>query len=133
MRPPSAKPLQEKRFAGTITCLHESQLEGDVYAIIQAGGRQVKVTPGAAVDIDGTAGEAGKEITFDQVLLVEQDTGEVRAGSPYLANVRVVGIIDSRQHGPKIRVFKKKRRKGMRRTKGHRAQLTRVRITDIVI
>ena len=128
-----AKPLQEKKFAGKMMCLHESQLEGDVYAIIQTGGRQVRVTPGATVEIDGTAGEAGKEITFGQVLMVEQDSGEVHAGAPFLANARVVGIIDSRQHGPKIRVFKKKRRKGMRRTKGHRAQLTRVRIKDIVI
>ena len=104
-----------------------------MYAIIQAGGRQIRVTPGVAVDVDGTAGEAGAEITFDRVLMVEQDTGEVRAGSPYLANVRVVGIVDGRQHGPKIRVFKKKRRKGMRRTKGHRAQLTRVQIKEIVI
>lgn len=104
-----------------------------MYAIVQAGGRQLKVSPGSTVDIDGTAGEAGKEITFGQVLMVEQDGGEVHAGSPYLANVRVVGIIDGARRGPKIRVFKKKRRKGMRRTKGHRAELTRVRIREIVI
>ena len=104
-----------------------------MYAIIQAGGRQLRVNPGATVDIDGTAGEAGEAITFGQVLMVEQDSGEVRAGSPYLADVRVVGLIEGRQLGPKIRVFKKKRRKGMRRTRGHRAQLTRVRITDILV
>ena len=104
-----------------------------MYAIIQAGGRQVKVSPGITVDVDGPAGEVGKEITFGQVLMVGQDSGEVRAGSPFLADVRVVGIIDGPKRGPKIRVFKKKRRKGMRRTKGHRAQLTRVKIKDILI
>jgi len=104
-----------------------------MYAIVQAAGRQVRVSPGATVDVDGTAGEVGKEITFIQVLMIEQDSGEVHAGSPYLTDARVVGIIEGPGRGPKIRVFKKKRRKGMRRTKGHRAQLTRVRITDIFI
>jgi large subunit ribosomal protein L21 len=104
-----------------------------VYAIIRAGGRQLRVAPGATVTVDGTAGEAGSEIAFDQVLLVEQDGGEVHAGSPYVAKARVLGIIDGPAHGPKIRVFKKKRRKTMRHTQGHRAQLTRVRITDIQV
>ena len=53
-------------------------------------------------------------------------------GSVYLvANVKVLGVIDGESRGPKIRVFKKKRRKGMRRTKGHRSTLTRVRVTEI--
>lgn len=103
-----------------------------MYAIIQAGGRQLRVAPGATVTVDGTAGDAGSEVTFGDVLLIEQDGGEVRAGAPYLADARVVGVVDGPARGPKIRVFKKKRRKGMRRTKGHRAQYTRVRITDIV-
>jgi large subunit ribosomal protein L21 len=50
-----------------------------------------------------------------------------------VANARVVGIVDGEARGPKIRVFKKKRRKGMRRTKGHRARFTRVRIKDILL
>ena len=53
------------------------------------------------------------------------------AGAPFVANVKVLGVVDGESRGPKIRVFKKKRRKGMRRTKGHRSTLTRVRITDI--
>jgi large subunit ribosomal protein L21 len=48
-----------------------------------------------------------------------------------VANVKVIGVVDGEARGPKIRVFKKKRRKGMRRTKGHRATLTRVRVTSI--
>ncbi len=104
-----------------------------MYAIVQAGGRQVKVTPGAVVVLDGTAGEPGAELTLEQVLLVEKDGGDVVAGAPYVANARVTGVVDGEARGPKIRVFKKKRRKGMRRTKGHRAVYTRVRITEIVI
>ncbi len=104
-----------------------------VYAIIQAGGRQVKVAPGAMVTVDGTAGESGAQLTFEQVLFVSKDGGEMLAGAPFVAGVKVLGIVDGEERGPKIRVFKKKRRKGMRRTKGHRAFYTRVRITDIVV
>jgi len=104
-----------------------------MYAIIQSGGHQVKVTPGGFAILDGTAGEPGEELTLAQVLLVEKDGGEVVAGAPFVANARIVAIVDGRSRGPKIRVFKKKRRKGMRRTKGHRATYTRVRIKEIVI
>jgi large subunit ribosomal protein L21 len=102
-----------------------------VYAIIQAGGHQVRVTPGAVVEIDGQPGERGSEVTFDQVLLVEKDAGDIVAGAPYVANARVVGVVDGEARGPKLRVFKKKRRKGFRKTRGHRSVFTRVRITDI--
>ena len=52
------------------------------------------------------------------MLLVEKDGGEIVAGAPFVANARVVGVVDGEARGPKIRVFKKKRRKGMRRTQG---------------
>jgi large subunit ribosomal protein L21 len=104
-----------------------------MYAIIQARGRQMRVTPGSFATLDGTAGEPGAEITLDQVLLVERDEGDVIAGAPFIANARVVGVVAGETRGPKIRVFKKKRRKGMRRTKGHRATFTRLRITDILL
>ena len=91
----------------------------------------MKVAPGLTVTIDGTAGAAGETITFSDVLFIEKDDGEVLAGAPFVAGARVAGVVDGEARGPKIRVFKKKRRKGMRRTKGHRAVLTRVRITEI--
>ena len=104
-----------------------------MYAIVQAGGRQHKATPGAFVVIDGTAGEPGAELTLTDVLLVERDGGEVVTGAPFVAGARVVAVVEGETRGPKIRVFKKKRRKGMRRTKGHRATFTRVKIKDIVL
>ena len=104
-----------------------------MYAIIQARGRQHKVTPGAVVEIDGTAGEKGAELTFDQVLLVEKDAGDIVAGAPLVANALVIGVVDGESRGPKLRVFKKKRRKGFRKTRGHRSVMTRVRITDIKV
>jgi large subunit ribosomal protein L21 len=103
-----------------------------VFAIIQSGGRQVKVAPGSVVSVDRVAGaEAGVEVSIDRVLFLEKDGGEVLAGAPFVPNVKVVGIVEGESRGPKIRVFKKKRRKGMRRTKGHRSTYTRVRVTGI--
>ena len=104
-----------------------------MYAIVQAGGRQHRATPGGHIVIDGTAGEPGAEITIGEVLLVEKDGGDIVAGSPFVANAKVVGIVEGETRGQKIRVFKKKRRKGMRRTKGHRATFTRVQIKDILV
>jgi large subunit ribosomal protein L21 len=104
-----------------------------MYAIIQTGGHQVKVTPGGVATLYGTAGEPGAELTLDQVLIVEKDGGEVLAGAPFVANARVIAVVDGETRGPKIRVFKKKRRKGMRRTNGHRAFHTRVTIKEILL
>jgi large subunit ribosomal protein L21 len=104
-----------------------------VFAIIQSGGRQVKVAPGEVITVDRVQAEAGDEVTIDQVLVLEKDGGEVLTGAPYVANVKIVGVVDGESRGEKIRVFKKKRRKGMRRTKGHRATYTRIRIKDIIV
>jgi large subunit ribosomal protein L21 len=103
-----------------------------VFAIIQAGGRQVRVNPGSIVTVDRVDAEVGKEITFDRVLFLEKDGGEMLAGAPFVANAKVVGVVDGESRGPKIRVFRKKRRKGFRKTRGHRSVFTRVRITEIV-
>jgi large subunit ribosomal protein L21 len=104
-----------------------------LYAIVQSRGRQLKVTLGAIVEVDGTPAETGSEFTFNQVLLVERDAGDIVAGAPFVANAKVIGVVDGEARGPKLRVFKKKRRKGFRKTRGHRSIFTRVRITDIQI
>ena len=104
-----------------------------MFAIIESGGRQVKVEPGAVITVDRVDIEAGQEVSIDRVLVLEKDGGEVLAGSPFVANAKVVGVVEGESRGPKIRIFRKKRRKGMRRTRGHRSTYTRVRITDIVV
>jgi large subunit ribosomal protein L21 len=104
-----------------------------MYAIIKASGRQMRVSPGGVVTLDGTAGDPGAEVTLGEVLLVEKDGGEVLAGAPFVANAKVIAVVEGESRGPKIRVFKKKRRKGMRRTKGHRAVYTRVKVKEIVV
>jgi large subunit ribosomal protein L21 len=72
-------------------------------------------------------------MTLEQVLLVEKVTGEVLAGAPFVANAKIVGVVEGESRGPKLRVFKKKRRKGFRKTRGHRSVFTRMRITDIQV
>ena len=102
-----------------------------MFAIIESGGRQVKVTPGSIVEVDRIDAQPGDEVSIDRVLFLEKDGGEMFAGAPFVANAKVIGVVDGESRGPKIRVFKKKRRKGMRRTKGHRSTLTLVRIKEI--
>src|SRR5262245_16138608 len=104
-----------------------------MYAIIQTAGHQERVTTGGFATVPGVVAEPGTTVTLEQILLVEKDNGEVLAGAPYVANAKIVGVVEGETHGPKIRVFKKKRRKGQRKTKGHRAVYTRVRITDIQV
>ena len=104
-----------------------------MYAIIRSGGRQVRVAPGTTVTVDHVAANPGDEVSIADVLLVEKDGGDVLAGTPLVDGARVVGVVEGEARGPKIRVFKKKRRKGMRRTRGHRSTYTTVRIKDIVV
>jgi large subunit ribosomal protein L21 len=104
-----------------------------VFAIIQSGGHQVKVSPGTVVEVDRIDAEPGTEVTIDQILFLEKDGGEMLAGAPFVANAKVTGVVDGEARGPKIRVFKKKRRKGFRKTSGHRSTYTRIRITGIEV
>jgi large subunit ribosomal protein L21 len=103
----------------------------DMFAIVQAGGRQEKVAPGAVITVDRLDAEPGAEVTFDKVLLVAADGGEVKAGAPYLDGASVTAVVEAQTLGPKVRVFKMKRRKQYRRTRGHRTRLTQVRVTSI--
>ena len=102
-----------------------------MYAIIQSRGHQFKVSPGEVVEIDGRPGDTGAEFAFDEVLLVSKDAGDIVAGAPFVAGARVVGVVEGEARGPKVRVFKKKRRKGFRKTRGHKSIFTRVRVTEI--
>lgn len=102
-----------------------------MYAVIETGGKQYRVEPGDVLDIERLT-ETGDDgaVEFDRVLLVGDDDG-VRVGTPVVDGASVKGSVVRETRGPKIRIFKYKRRKGYRRTKGHRQELHRVRIDDI--
>jgi large subunit ribosomal protein L21 len=102
-----------------------------MFAIVEAGGRQEKVTPGVVVVVDRLELQPGAEVTFDRVLLVERTDGEITAGSPYVKGATVTGVVEAQTKGRKIRVFHMKRRKQYRKAQGHRTLQTRVKITGI--
>jgi large subunit ribosomal protein L21 len=83
--------------------------------------------------VDRLDAEPGAEVTFDKVLLVETESGDIMTGAPYVAGASVVGVVEAQSKGRKIRVFKMKRRKQYRRTKGHRTLETRVRVKAIQV
>lgn len=103
-----------------------------MFAIVETGGRQEKVTEGAVVVVDRLAADAGAEVTFDKVLIV-QSGDDVMIGTPYVAGATVTGVVLDQSRGKKIRVFKMKRRKQYRRTRGHRTQQTRVQVKSIKV
>ncbi len=104
-----------------------------MFAIIESGGRQVKVGKGDVVTVDRVDAKPGEEVTLEQVLFIEKGEGDILAGTPFVENAKIVAVVDGEARGPKIRIFVKKRRKGMRRTKGFRATQTKLRIKDITL
>ena len=103
-----------------------------MFAIIQTSGRQFRVEPGAVIEISGHGSDAGAELTFDQVCSSAKMPAKLIAGAPFVSGAKVLGVVDAPK-AAKVRIFKKKRRKQYRRTKGHRSLITRVRITDIQV
>jgi large subunit ribosomal protein L21 len=101
-----------------------------MYAVIQTGGKQYRVAPGEELRVEKLDGAVGDEIYFDSVLLVSKDD-KVTVGKPVLENIRVQATITRQGRGPKIIVFKYKRRKRYRKKQGHRQDYTGVRITQI--
>ena len=100
-------------------------------AIIQSGGKQLKVKAGDIVEVEKLAVADGAEVVFDQVLAVEGDDGKLNIGTPVVAGAKVVGKVLEVLKAKKVVAFKMKRRKGYRRTHGHRQQYSRVEITAV--
>ena len=100
-----------------------------MYAIIRAGGKQYRVEKGDVVRVERLDGEVGSQVTLGEVLLVGGD--DLKVGSPTVAGASVEGTVVEHDRGAKIRVFKYKKRKHYRRTRGHRQAFTAVRIEAI--
>ncbi|MCC7519112.1 MAG: 50S ribosomal protein L21 [Verrucomicrobiae bacterium] len=101
-----------------------------MHAIIETGGKQYAVEKGVVLDVDRLAAEKGATVTFDRVLFAS-DGGKFSIGRPHLAGASVQGEVVEQFRADKVVAYKKRRRHGYERNRGHRQQLTRVRVTEI--
>ena len=101
-----------------------------MFAIIETGGKQYRVTKADVISIEKIAGKPGDNVTLDQVLLLNDDK-DINLGTPLLKGAKVSATIVNQAKADKVIVFKKKRRHYYRRLKGHRQELTYLKITDI--
>lgn len=101
-----------------------------MFAVIKTGGKQYSVAAGDTITVMALAGEPGDAVTFDDVLLVSKD-GAAKIGAPIVAGARVSGEIAAQTRSPKTISFKKRRRQNSKRKRGHRQDLTLVKITAI--
>jgi large subunit ribosomal protein L21 len=101
-----------------------------MYAIVNIAGQQFKIEQGQEIFVHRLDGEEGSKVEFDQVLLVDQD-GKVNVGTPVVEGAKVNGKILAHVRGDKVKVFKKKRRKGYQKETGHRQDLSKILIEEI--
>jgi len=101
-----------------------------MYAVLETGSKQYRVAAGDTLEIERLETEAGKPVTFDRVLLVNND-GKLSVGTPTVDGAKVVADVVAHKRGEKKLTFKMKRRKGYHKTIGHRQELTVVKITAI--
>lgn len=102
-----------------------------MYAVIRTGGKQYRVAPEDVIEVEKVPGAAGDIIQFSDVLMLGGD-GAPEIGTPMVDGASVAAEVIDQTRAPKIIVFKKKRRKNYRRKRGHRQELTAVRITEIL-
>ncbi|MGG6241621.1 50S ribosomal protein L21 [Nodosilinea sp. AN01ver1] len=102
------------------------------YAIVEAGGKQLRVEPGRFYDIDRLALEVDDEVTLERVLFVDND-GEALVGQPVVDGATVTGSVVSHLRGRKVIVYKMQPKKKTRKKQGHRQELTRVMINSIQV
>ena len=101
-----------------------------MFAVIKTGGKQYRVAANDEIIVMTLAGEAGEKITFAYVLMLAEGDN-IQVGAPLVAGASVLGEIVAQARGPKVIAFKKRRRKNSKRKRGHRQDLTVVRITGI--
>jgi large subunit ribosomal protein L21 len=102
-----------------------------MFAVIKTGGKQYKVAADNKITVMALPGEAGTRIVFDEVLALFDGEANL-VGAPRVAGASVVGEIVEQTRGPKVIAFKKRRRKNSKRKRGHRQDLTIIRVTEIV-
>ena len=103
-----------------------------MYAVVRTGGKQIRMIPGESVRVEKLAGVVGDSIELDDILLLSNEGG-LKVGTPRVDGARVVATITDQARGPKITVFKMKRRKGYRRKQGHRQDYTELLVDRIEV
>jgi len=101
-----------------------------MYAVIQTGGKQYKVSAGEKLKVESIPAEVGAEITLDQVLMVA-DGANVSMGTPLVPGAAVKATVVAHGRGEKLKIFKLRRRKHYRKTQGHRQNFTEIQINSI--
>ncbi len=101
-----------------------------MYAIVNINGIQTKVVPDEVLTVALMAGQPGDKLTFDQVLMVS-DGEKIAVGQPYLKGASLTAELVEHLRGPKLKIFKFKRRRDYRRRRGYRDELTRIRVSAI--
>ncbi|HMG49380.1 MULTISPECIES: 50S ribosomal protein L21 [Inquilinus] len=102
-----------------------------MFAVIRTGGKQYRVAPEQLVTVERLDAEPGASITLDEVLMLGGGETAIQIGTPIIAGASVTAEVVEQTRGPKIIIFKKKRRQNYRRKKGHRQDLTVLKITAI--
>lgn len=102
-----------------------------MYAVIKTGGKQYRVSQGDVIAVEKLEGQKGEVVEISPVLMVGEGT-QVTVGQPHLADTRVIGRIVKQTKGPKIIVYKHKRRKGYQKKQGHRQLQTLLLVTQIL-
>lgn len=102
-----------------------------MYAVIKTGGKQYRVSPGDVIVVEKLLGDAGAKLKLDQVLMVGEDGKDPEVGIPLIPSAAVNCEVLEQSRADKIIVFKKKRRQGYKRKKGHRQEQTVLRVLDI--
>lgn len=102
-----------------------------MFAVVRTGGKQYKVAKGDLIRVEKLEANEGDKIDLTDVLLLGKDGGLSQVGTPTVAGAAVKAEVVAQTRGPKLIVFKKKRRQNYRRKNGHRQDLTLLRITDI--
>jgi large subunit ribosomal protein L21 len=101
-----------------------------MYAVVKTGGKEYRISQGDLIRVEKMEGKAGDQVTMKDILMVSHE-GQVQVGNPLLANAVITGEIVQQVKGKKVLIYKMKRRKNYRRTKGHRQTYTYIRVKDI--
>lgn len=102
-----------------------------MYAIIETGGKQYKVNEGSIIKVEKLDVQAGEKITLNQVLLLNDENGNVKIGNPLVAGAAVTAEVLEQGKNKKVIVYKYKRRKNYRRKQGHRQPYTKIKVEKI--